>query len=183
MIESVDLQHLRLGPIMKAAAFPDAEASKIHAWRNRNGLRLGVDMGAGNRRYDLGDAARLLLMRQVTEQLLMPAQAAVDLVNAAHKTITLLAGHEYYVIDFLKQVPDVGDWAIDVHRADGSLRPEIRDESVLAKSDADLSVAIRPARVRLNRIVEWARNGLIDAVGGNHFEFLTRLREAEAGAA
>jgi hypothetical protein len=164
VIASAKLQNLRLGPVLHAAGFREEGAPRVHAWRTNNHLRIGRHVPGGNRRYDLADAARLFLMYSLSERYTVPAQPAVDLVNQAFEQIEQLAECHYRMIDTGEQI-EVKRWAIEVYSTDGSLRPEIELEEVLAQSDAYSDLYIRPPRIRLYRFVEAAREKLASAIG------------------
>lgn len=174
MVKSQHLQNLRFGPIAKAAMVKEGTA---HAWRAKNGLVLGRESATGgNRRYDLGDAARLMLMRFLTERLAMGAQAAAMVTNSAISKIALLAMHEFYRIDY-PQIPRKVDgadryWMV-LDRLDGTHPPEFFLEEQLLQLNRE---RILEVRVQLNELVEYARDNLVNAIGESSIDLRRHLR-------
>jgi hypothetical protein len=174
MVRSFQLQRLRLAPVVRAACVKEGTA---HAWRTRNGLVLGNDgVQGGNRRYDLADAARLTLMRFLTERLAMGAQTAAMVTNSAVQKIALLAMHEFYRIDypeFPRRAEEPDRYWMVLDRLDGTHPPEFFLEDHLAQLNRE---RILEVRVQLNDLVEYARDSLVSAVGGSPIELRRRLR-------
>ena len=155
------LNGLRAGFVMAAASVKDAT---VRSWRLNNGLKLGLGAGEGEqRRYSLSDAARLTMMKKLTEEFAMSALAATFLVNMAHQRIELLASLAIYKLDHPDQgVPAVQSIMVATS-ADGTKPPEF----FLPEELAGLERQRSELRIDLTAIVETARYMLILATGGS----------------
>lgn len=86
------LQNLRGGVVYEAAG---VNANTARAWVDSNGLQIGFrESEAAHPRYDLGDAAKLTLMRMLTCQFAMRAGSAARIVNAVQGEIAMVANSE-----------------------------------------------------------------------------------------
>ena len=175
MFNSQKLQNLRLGPVAQAARVKEGTAA---AWRTRRtvNLTLGVEPRPGaNRRYDLRDAAALLLMRVLTEQLGMSASAAAFATKFARAKFTFLAACEYTKIDHPSVPVPAREYLMIFDRVDGTFPPEIIEIS-------DDQPAPRQWRwvqisVNLNQILEEATNNLMSETGGDFLAYRESLRQ------
>ncbi len=164
MLTSKRLTDLRAGVATVAAGVKD---STVRAWRLNNGLKLGLTSGEGEqRRYDLADVSRLLLMRYLTDEFTLSATGAAFLVNYAHSRIALLTHQELYAIDHGEAYPGDPASIMFATRADGTIAPTFY-------TPKDLAGIERPAvglelRIDLKAIVCDARDRLTLATGGFH---------------
>ena len=142
------------------------EGRTTRAWVGINGLKLGdrEERDRGHPLHGLPDAARVLLMRFLTQRLAMKAQAAADITNASSETIELICDHELASIDNLGRRPTAPRYILSFDRVDGMHRPTIArfdDEAVANKSRGP----IMETRVELREVVRMARDNLVSALG------------------
>lgn len=152
---------LRAGFVTAAARVKDGT---VRAWRLNNGLKVG-DGGEGEqRRYSLADAARLTLMKALTEDFAMSAASAAFLVNMAHQRIGLLGHLAMYRLDHPEQGAPAVQSIMVAASTDGTKPPEFFLPEELAGLDRRRSHELR---IDLGLCLESALDMLIIATGGS----------------
>lgn len=181
MSKSDQLRNLLAGPLYDAAS--PVKGGTVRAWVANNELRLGDREGrdVGKPRYDLADAARLLLMHWLTSRQAMNAQVAADMTNAAWAHIAMLSDIELEAMD-IGGAPAMPRFILSFDRVDGEHRPMIAPYS---HSDHPRA-PIMETRIELRELVRFARDRLCMVLGvefsGLHHEFADTVETAPAAA-